>query len=50
MGQTASGNTTRQIWHHALSQGGPDQDMVEVARAMEKWAGVKLFSAVPEKQ
>jgi len=44
-----SGNTTRQIWHHAISQGGPNQDMVEVARTIEKWAGVKLFGAVPAK-
>jgi 3-hydroxyisobutyrate dehydrogenase-like beta-hydroxyacid dehydrogenase len=45
-----SGNTTRQLWHHALSQGGPDQDLVEVARTFEKWAGVKLYGAVPAKQ
>jgi 3-hydroxyisobutyrate dehydrogenase-like beta-hydroxyacid dehydrogenase len=42
-----SGNTTRQIWHHALSQGGPDQDMTDVARTIEKWAGVKLVGACP---
>lgn len=45
-----SGNTTRQLWHHALTQGGPDQDLVEVARTFEKWAGVKLYGAVPAKQ
>lgn len=42
-----SGNTTRQLWHHALTQGGPDQDLMEVARTFEKWAGVKLYGAVP---
>ena len=42
-----SGNTTRQIWHHALSQGGPNQDMTDVARTIEKWAGVKLVGACP---
>ncbi len=45
-----SGNTTRQLWHHALTQGGPGQDLVEVARTFEKWAGVKLYGAVPAKQ
>lgn len=45
-----SGNTTRQLWHHALTQGGPDQDLVEVARTFEKWAGVKLYGAVPPKK
>ena len=44
-----SGNTTRQIWHHALSQGGPNQDMTDVARTIEKWAGVKLFGVCPAK-
>ena len=44
-----SGNTTRQLWHLALTQGGPDQDLVEVARTFEKWAGVKLYGAVPAK-
>jgi 3-hydroxyisobutyrate dehydrogenase-like beta-hydroxyacid dehydrogenase len=42
------GNTTRQLWHHALSTGGDGQDLVEVARTFEKWAGVKLYGAVPE--
>ena len=42
-----SGNTTRQLWQHALAEGGPDQDLIEVARTFEKWAGVKLYGAVP---
>jgi len=45
-----SGNTTRQLWHVALSQGGRGQDLVEVARTFENWAGVKLYGAVPAKQ
>lgn len=45
-----SGNTTRQLWQHALAEGGPGQDLVEVARTFEKWAGVKLYGAVPAKQ
>ena len=45
-----SGNTTRQIWHHALATGGEGQDLVEVARTFEKWAGVKLYGAVPAKK
>ena len=45
-----SGNTTRQLWQHALAQGGPDQDLVEVARTFEQWAGVKLYGALPAKQ
>lgn len=45
-----SGNTTRQLWQHALSEGGPGQDLVEVARTFERWAGVKLYGAVPAKQ
>jgi 3-hydroxyisobutyrate dehydrogenase-like beta-hydroxyacid dehydrogenase len=42
-----SGNTTRQIWRHALATGGPDQDMMDVARCIEQWAGVKLQGASP---
>ena len=42
-----SGNTTRQIWRHALATGGPDQDMMDVARCIEQWAGIKLQGASP---
>ncbi len=42
-----SGNTTRQIWRHALATGGADQDMMDVARCIEGWAGVKLQGASP---
>jgi 3-hydroxyisobutyrate dehydrogenase-like beta-hydroxyacid dehydrogenase len=42
-----SGNLTRQIWQHALSTGGPDQDMMGVAQCIEKWAGVRLYGARP---
>lgn len=45
-----SGNTTRQLWQHALATGGPGQDLVEVARTFEQWAGVKLYGAVPAAQ
>lgn len=40
-----SGNLTRQIWHHALSSGGPNQDMMSVAKCIGGWAGVRLFGA-----
>lgn len=36
------GRTTRQIWHHAMSKGGADQDMMDVSRCIEDWAGVQL--------
>ncbi len=42
-----SGNTTRQIWRHALASGGPDQDMMDVAHCIEQWAHVKLYGAAP---
>lgn len=44
-----SGNATRQLWHHALVEGGAGQDLVEVAKTFEKWAGVKLYGTVPAK-
>lgn len=40
-----SGNLTRQIWQHALSIGGPDQDMTSVAKLIEQWAGVRLYGS-----
>jgi 3-hydroxyisobutyrate dehydrogenase-like beta-hydroxyacid dehydrogenase len=40
------GNVTRQIWHHALCTGGAQQDMSDVARCFEDWAGVEI-KAVP---
>ncbi len=41
------GRTIRQIWHHAMSKGGPDQDMMDVSRCIEDWAGVKLTGSKP---
>jgi 3-hydroxyisobutyrate dehydrogenase-like beta-hydroxyacid dehydrogenase len=42
------GRTIRQIWHHAMSKGGPDQDMMDVSRCIEDWAGVKLSGSKPK--
>lgn len=43
-----SGRTTRQFWHHALATGGHDQDMMDVAKCIEGWAGVKLYGCRPK--
>lgn len=41
------GGSIRRLWHHALSTGGPDQDMMEVARCIDGYAGTKLYGSVP---
>lgn len=42
------GHATRQIWHHTICSGGPGQDMMNVSRCIEDWAGVKLYGCCPE--
>lgn len=42
-----SGRITRQILHHALCKGGPGQDMTDVARCIQDWAGVELMGCRP---
>ena len=42
------GHATRQIWHQAIGKGGSDQDMMDVSRCIEDWAGVKLYGCCPE--
>lgn len=36
------GTAIRQMWVHALMQGGPEQDFTEICRYVEDWAGVKV--------
>lgn len=43
------GRTTRQLWHHALCTGGADQDMMDVAKCIDSYAGSKLYGSVPKK-
>ena len=43
------GGSVRRLWHHALSTGGPDQDMMEVARCIDGYAGSKVYGSVPKK-
>lgn len=42
------GRTTRQIWHHALSKGGPAQDMMDVARCIDDFAGSHVYGSRPK--
>lgn len=43
------GRTTRQLWHHTLCIGGPEQDMMNVAKCIDGYAGTKLYGSVPKK-
>ena len=43
------GRTTRQLWHHAQCTGGPEQDMMNVAKCIDGYAGSKLYGSVPKK-
>jgi 3-hydroxyisobutyrate dehydrogenase-like beta-hydroxyacid dehydrogenase len=36
------GSAVKQLWQYALAQGGPDQDMTELIRHIEAWAGVTV--------
>jgi 3-hydroxyisobutyrate dehydrogenase-like beta-hydroxyacid dehydrogenase len=36
------GNAVKQLWLYGQSQGGPDQDMTEIIRHIEKWADVTV--------
>lgn len=43
------GRTTHQLWHHALCTGGPGQDMMDVVKCIDGYAGSKLYGSVPRK-
>jgi 3-hydroxyisobutyrate dehydrogenase-like beta-hydroxyacid dehydrogenase len=43
------GGSIRRLWHHALNTGGPDQDMMEVAKCIDGYAGSKVYGSVPRK-
>jgi 2-hydroxy-3-oxopropionate reductase len=36
------GSAVKQLWLHGLAQGGPDQDMTELVKHIEKWSGVTV--------
>ena len=36
------GSAVKQLWLYGLSQGGPDQDMTEIIRHIEKWSDVTV--------
>lgn len=42
------GRTTRQIWHHALCKGGPEQDMMDVAKCIDDFAGSHVYGSRPK--
>lgn len=43
------GGSIRRLWHHALNTGGPDQDMMEVAKCIDGYAGSHVYGSVPKK-
>ena len=36
------GSEVRQLWQHGVDQLGPDADMTEVVKPIERWAGIEL--------